>query len=560
LIGIGDTMKKLFVALLGALLATASPALADVYAGPTTLSAAGTLVLGVTNSGSVIVTAVGSPSGASFTIQGSSDQASLPPAQANWTALPALPVGGGPAVTSMSAAGKWCVNAAAMTRVEVNLSSITGSLTFTMQAGPASCVMSLSSALPIRGFKAGFTLSLDPTTPTTVIDVGNPLYQSGVSGGQAADSTDTVILSNPVSGSVNLATSGAGGLDTGAVGATTWYALFEIYGSAGYSAIASAPAVIATTGAVAASSTTLGTAGGTNITAGSNITVAGAGPGATTLRTSVVGAPTSVSVTPTGTTTNSSNSITAVSSLASVIPGLSITDSDNCLQSGTVITAASGSTITLSQNAKASGCGAGDTLTITGDAVTLANAAVTTVNATFGGNAGCGTTVNCPTPVWGVSSISGRPPMSPLLPTGYSNYRYIGEVLTDGSSHLVPWAQYGEEFVWVTPVADCNTCSITSTKVLMKSFTVPIGVRVSPILNVKAAGGTGVLVQSPDAGPEIAGAINGLFDALASGIDMYDRVTESRTNVAGQLMLSSNSGTSTAIATRGWEDNFGSQN
>lgn len=130
-------MKKLLLALLFCL-ASALPALADTYAGPTTFTAAGTLILGTTNGGTVIVTATGSPSGAAFTIQGSSDASSVAPASATWTALPACPVGGGAAVTSISGTGKWAVNVAGMTRVQVNLSALSGgSIIFTMEGGPA---------------------------------------------------------------------------------------------------------------------------------------------------------------------------------------------------------------------------------------------------------------------------------------------------------------------------------------------------------------------------------------------------------------------------------------
>jgi hypothetical protein len=70
-----------------------------------------------------------------------------------------------------------------------------------------------------RGYLAGLTLSNDGTTPNTVIDV---------SAGVATDSTNTLVMNAPTAQTINCATTGAGGLDTGSLAASTWYHAFLI--------------------------------------------------------------------------------------------------------------------------------------------------------------------------------------------------------------------------------------------------------------------------------------------------------------------------------------------
>src|ERR1700758_2637066 len=80
-----------------------------------------------------------------------------------------------------------------------------------------------------NGYISGFTLSNDIGTPNTVVDVAI---------GVAADSTNTVVINLGSPATVNFAATGAGGLDTGAIAASSYYALFVIYGTSGTSVIA----------------------------------------------------------------------------------------------------------------------------------------------------------------------------------------------------------------------------------------------------------------------------------------------------------------------------------
>ena len=73
--------------------------------------------------------------------------------------------------------------------------------------------------LLLRSYLAGLTLSNDGTSPNTVIDV---------SAGVCADDTNVAMLNLPSGQTINGATTGAGGLDTGSLAASTWYHVFVI--------------------------------------------------------------------------------------------------------------------------------------------------------------------------------------------------------------------------------------------------------------------------------------------------------------------------------------------
>src|SRR5713226_3718289 len=73
--------------------------------------------------------------------------------------------------------------------------------------------------LLLRSYLAGLTLSNDGTSPNTVIDV---------SAGVCADDTNVAMLNLPSGQTINGATTGAGGLDTGSLAASSWYHAFVI--------------------------------------------------------------------------------------------------------------------------------------------------------------------------------------------------------------------------------------------------------------------------------------------------------------------------------------------
>lgn len=69
---------------------------------------------------------------------------------------------------------------------------------------------------------------------------------------------------------------------------------------------------------------------------------------------------------------------------------------------------------------------------------------------------------------------------APTMPTGWTGFRRIGSILTDGSSQIVPFVQIGDRFMWDTPVNDLNATN-PGTAAVNATLSIPTGVRVFPI-------------------------------------------------------------------------------
>lgn len=70
---------------------------------------------------------------------------------------------------------------------------------------------------------------------------------------------------------------------------------------------------------------------------------------------------------------------------------------------------------------------------------------------------------------------------SPTMPASYDAKRRIGSLLTDGSSNWTAFHQYGEHFIWDTPVNDSTT--IPTSTASNYTISVPTGVVVEPIIS-----------------------------------------------------------------------------
>lgn len=116
-------------------------------------------------------------------------------------------------------------------REALNVDPATGLVSLPQTAGLANGLATLdaagkvpSSQLPaasgpvMRGWLAGFGLANNATTPASKIDVAV---------GQAADSANAVLISGAAA-TVNCATTGANGLDSGSLAANSWYHVFAI--------------------------------------------------------------------------------------------------------------------------------------------------------------------------------------------------------------------------------------------------------------------------------------------------------------------------------------------
>ncbi len=62
---------------------------------------------------------------------------------------------------------------------------------------------------------------------------------------------------------------------------------------------------------------------------------------------------------------------------------------------------------------------------------------------------------------------------SPALPVGYTLFRRIGWVRTNGSSQFVQWFQRGRQFIWNTKVVDINAVTPANTTRNLVTVTLP---------------------------------------------------------------------------------------
>jgi hypothetical protein len=87
----------------------------------------------------------------------------------------------------------------------------------------------------------------------------------------------------------------------------------------------------------------------------------------------------------------------------------------------------------------------------------------------------------------------------PLLPTGYTLYRRIGSMLTNGSSNWTSFLQIGDEFLWSAPFADIAGSGLGNVSVLFQ-LSVPPDLSVIAKCNFEittTSGAMAVLFQSP---------------------------------------------------------------
>ena len=151
---------------------------------------------------------------------------------------------------------------------------------------------------------------------------------------------------------------------------------------------------------------------------------------------------------------------------------------------------------------------------------------------------------------------------SPTMPTGWTHFRRIGSILTNGSSQITPFLQLGETFLWETPVTDYNATN-PGTAAVTVPLTVPQGVSVFPICNwiVKnvTTASTELLISSLDQANLAPSALrNHVATAAASATArsnaiVRDTPTDTSRSVRARL---SASGASDAVqcTTFGWID------
>ena len=148
------------------------------------------------------------------------------------------------------------------------------------------------------------------------------------------------------------------------------------------------------------------------------------------------------------------------------------------------------------------------------------------------------------------------------IPGGYTAYRRLGSVRTDGSANILAFTQNGDWFRWTTLTEDWDTTGLGTTE---SNFTpkVPTGLSVLALGNVyisNASNPARVYIRHPDetnATPTVDGPPLGSIASPASNDSVINQV-QAFTNTSGQLRASAaHASTTVRYVTVGWFDTRG---
>lgn len=89
-------------------------------------------------------------------------------------------------------------------------------------------------------------------------------------------------------------------------------------------------------------------------------------------------------------------------------------------------------------------------------------------------------------------------PTAPTVPTGYSGFRRIGSVQTDGSGNIIQFINVGRLFLRKTPANDAaGSLPINTDSSITLTLSVPLGVRVASIFHAAFTGNTTTFYARP---------------------------------------------------------------
>lgn len=155
-------------------------------------------------------------------------------------------------------------------------------------------------------------------------------------------------------------------------------------------------------------------------------------------------------------------------------------------------------------------------------------------------------------------------PSSPTMPSGYTYLRRIGSFKTDGSSHILPFVQFGNEFLWPAPINDVAATN-PGTAAVTRTLTVPTGIVVfAKVYTLVSTDINGDLLLTPlsitDTTP--TSAISSLrYQSVAGAAGATQSLIQTNTSSQIRSRLSaSDAGVVLDITTYGWWDYRGQFN
>lgn len=153
---------------------------------------------------------------------------------------------------------------------------------------------------------------------------------------------------------------------------------------------------------------------------------------------------------------------------------------------------------------------------------------------------------------------------TPTLPTNYTQYRYIGAALTNGSAQWVKFFQSGDKFLWDAPVLDVSAAS-AGTSAVTRTLTSPRKI-VTALLTVNASVGGAVPSETVLISPlYMTDSAPSNTASPGSSLSVFNSQTlttqiEVETNASAQVRSRQTDGSANStmrIITRGWVDSRG---
>ncbi len=149
-------------------------------------------------------------------------------------------------------------------------------------------------------------------------------------------------------------------------------------------------------------------------------------------------------------------------------------------------------------------------------------------------------------------------------PAGYSNYRRIGSVLTNGSANILAFYQKGDYFLWKASILDIDVTNPGTARVL-DTLSVPLGVVVEARINARFYDSDGAffgIITDPNQNDEAPSATAAPLrtHSTNAGGEAADRLIHVYTNTSSQIAYRvdvSDANTTIKIATLGWSDRRG---
>lgn len=139
------------------------------------------------------------------------------------------------------------------------------------------------------------------------------------------------------------------------------------------------------------------------------------------------------------------------------------------------------------------------------------------------------------------------------IPAGYTEYRRIGSVLSDGSANIINFAQIEDMFYWKNPPLDVNAVA-TGTALQTKTLSVPLGVNVMVHFNMAVSALTSMYVKTPTVVDDEAGSLTAAPLAEYYPGQQSWATRPIMSNASSQLSTRSSVNVNLYISTLGWKD------